>query len=164
MKKFIKQNINNIFVLLIYIAMFFGVAELTPIIFGDLVETESQKILFTILNNVFIYSILFVSCVILLKKEVITDFKVLEKQNAIKVFLICLAGVGLIYAGNFVGNIIVTILGGADNSLNQSAIEKILLSKYGFVMIIFLVVIGPISEELVFRKSFREIFNDSLRK
>lgn len=157
MKKFIKQNINKIIVLLIYIVMFYVVGELIPIIFGDYVQTQSQAILFTVINNAIIYITLIVSCLILLKKEIITDFKKLEKQNAVKVFLTCLAGVGLVYAGNIVGSILTSIFGGTGSSANQEALEKILFSPYGFLMIVFIVVVGPIVEELVFRKSMHEI-------
>lgn len=157
MKKFIKQNINKIIVLLIYVVMFYGVGELLPIIFEDYVQTQSHAILFTVINNAIIYITLVVSCLILLNKEIITDFKKLEKQNAVKVFLTCLAGVGLVYAGNIVGSILTSIFGGTGSSANQEALEKILFSPYAFIMIVFIVVVGPIVEELVFRKSMHEI-------
>ena len=157
MKKFIKQNINKIIVLLIYVVMFYGVGELLPIIFEDYVQTQSQAILFTVINNAIIYITLVVSCLILLNKEIITDFKKLEKQNTVKVFLTCLAGVGLVYAGNIVGSILTSIFGGTGSSANQEALEKILFSPYAFIMIVFIVVVGPIVEELVFRKSMHEI-------
>lgn len=157
MRKFIKQNINKIIVLIIYVVMFYVVGELIPIIFGDYVQTQSQAILFTVINNAIIYITLIVSCLILLNKEIITDFKKLEKQNAVKVFLTCLAGVGLVYAGNIVGSILTSIFGGTGSSANQEALEKILFSPYGFLMIVFIVVVGPIVEELVFRKSMHEI-------
>ena len=120
-------------------------------------ETEQQGILYTVINNAIIYLTLIVSCLILLKKEVITDFKKIEKENAFKVFKICLAGVGLVYAGNFVGSIITMFLGGSNSSANQEALEKIIFSPYGCLMIIFIVVIGPIVEELVFRKSIHDV-------
>ena len=69
----------------------------------------------------------------------------------------CLAGVGLVYAGNLVGNILTTIFGGTGNSANQSAIETIVFSPYGILMIIFIVIIGPIVEELIFRKSIHQV-------
>ena len=89
MKKFIKQNINKIIVLLIYVVMFYGVGELLPIIFEDYVQTQSHAILFTVINNAIIYITLVVSCLILLNKEIITDFKKLEKQ---KCLMVCIRG------------------------------------------------------------------------
>ena len=158
MMKFLKANLNKLLILLIYILVFFVLAELFVKIFENKVVDENSAILFTVINNIMIYLILIVSCCILLKKEIITDFKQLEKNNAVKIFVTCLAGVGLVYAGNLVGSILTTILGGEGSSANQETLEVVLLSKYGPIMLLMIVVIGPIVEELIFRKSMHEIF------
>ena len=158
MVKFLKSNLNKILIILIYIVVFFILGELFIKIFQDKVVDENSAILFTVINNIMIYTILIVSCIILLKKEIITDFKHLEKRIAVKVFLTCLAGVGLVYAGNLVGTILTSIFGGEGSSANQSTLQTILLSKYGPIMIIMIVVVGPIVEELIFRKSMHQIF------
>ena len=158
MVKFLKSNLNKILIILIYIVVFFILGELFIKIFQDKVVDENSAILFTVINNIMIYTILIVSCIILLKKEIITDFNRLEKRNAVKVFLTCLAGVGLVYAGNLVGRILTSIFGGEGSSANQSTLQTILLSKYGPIMIIMIVVVGPIVEELIFRKSMHQIF------
>lgn len=158
MKRFFKNNLNKILVIIIYILMFYVVGELLIKIFEDKIIDENSMIGFTVFNNAVIYITIIISCVVLLRKEIITDFKVLEKKDAVKVFLTCLGGVGLVYAGNFVGSIITQILGGTADSANQKALEMIMFSKYGFIMIVFIVIIGPITEELIFRKALHDVF------
>lgn len=158
MKVFLKRNLNKILVIIIYIAMFYGVGELLKNIFEDKIVDANSVILFTVINNAIIYITLIISCAILLKQEIKTDFKKIEENDAVKVLLTCLAGIGLVYAGNIVGSIVTSIFGGTGDSANQQAIEMIMFSKYGFIMIIFIVIIGPITEELIFRKSMHDIF------
>lgn len=158
MMKFLKTNLNKILIILIYIVVFFILGELFIKIFEDKVVDENKAILFTVINNIMIYTILIISCVVLLKKEIITDFKKLEKHNAVKIFLTCLAGVGLVYLGNLVGSAITAILGGEGSSTNQETLEVIMLSKYGPIMILMIVIVGPVVEELIFRKSMHDLF------
>lgn len=157
MKRFLKLNLNKILIIVIYIIMFFVVGEMLPNIFDEFVTTPEKAILFTVITNAVIYITLIISCVVLLKKEIVTDFKAIEQKDAVKVFLGCLAGVGLVYAGNLVGSILTAILGGKGDSANQAALETIIFSPYGAIMILFIVVIGPITEELVFRSSMHNI-------
>ncbi len=124
--------------------------------FGNFANTDNKKILFTVLINLILYGILFASTVILLKGEIKTDFNSLCKKRATSVFGICGIGLGAGYLGNFIGSTIVSILGGADSSLNQSGIETLMFSKYAIIMVIIVVFIGPIVEELVFRKALHD--------
>lgn len=158
MAKFLKANLNKILIILIYIIVFFVLGELFIKIFEDKVVDEDSAILYTVINNIMIYTLLIISCVVLLKKEIITDFKKIEQKNAVKIFLTCLAGVGLVYAGNLVGTILTSIFGGQGDSVNQETLEIVMLSKYGPIMIIMIVIIGPIVEELIFRKSMHDLF------
>lgn len=158
MVKFLKANLNKILIILIYIIVFFVLGELFIKIFEDKVVDEDSAILYTVINNIMIYTLLIISCVVLLKKEIITDFKKIEQKNAVKIFLTCLAGVGLVYAGNLVGTILTSIFGGQGDSVNQETLEIVMLSKYGPIMIIMIVIIGPIVEELIFRKSMHDLF------
>lgn len=157
MMKYIKQNINKIVLLIIYIVMFYGVANLSGIIFKDIVVENHKEMLYTTVLNITIYTILLISCIILLKNEIKTDFKKLNNTDAMNVFFICLVGIICVYFGNILGSIITSIFGGSGSSQNQEAIEAILLSKYGIFIIIDLAIIGPIVEELVFRKSIHGI-------
>lgn len=158
MAKFLKANLNKILIILIYIIVFFVLGELFIKIFEDKVVDEDSAILYTVINNIMIYTLLIISCIVLLKKEIITDFKKIEQKNAVKIFLTCLAGVGLVYAGNLVGTILTSIFGGQVDSVNQETLEIVMLSKYGPIMIIMIVIIGPIVEELIFRKSMHDLF------
>jgi len=157
MRNFLKSNLNKLLTIAIYIVMFYVVGDLLQNIFADKVVDNNSTILYTVLINVIIDTILIISCVILLKTEIVTDFKIIKQNNAVKIFLSCLAGVGLVYAGNFIGSILTNLFGGQGDSANQAALEKILFSEYGFIMIIFIVLIGPITEELIFRKSMHNI-------
>ena len=56
----------------------------------------------------------------------------------------------LVYLANYIGTIIVMVMGGASNSANQAGIEQI-LSRVPVPMIIYAVLIGPVVEELMFR-------------
>ena len=58
-----------------------------------------------------------------------------------------------IYFGNFVGNIIATILGGIGDSANQGAVISMLTSKYGILFFFIVCFVGPFVEEAVFRKA-----------
>lgn len=158
MKKFFKENLNKILILLIYIVVFFILGDLFYDIFENKATDENSRILLTVINNIIIYTLLIASCVVLLKNDIITQFNKIKERNAVKVFLSCLAGVGLVYAGTFFGTILTELLGGEGDPANQNALEKVLLSDYGPLMIIIIVVVGPIVEELIFRKSLHDIF------
>ena len=155
--KLVKQNLNKILLLIIYIVMFYGVANLCKNIFKDIVIQNNAQLLYSTSVNISIYGILLISGIILLKKEIVTDFKTLYKTDAMRTFLICVVGIICVYIGNLLGSSITTILGGADSSQNQEGIEELLLSKYGVFIILDLAIVGPIVEELVFRKSMHDI-------
>lgn len=155
MKKFLTKNLNNLLLIIIYILLFFVFSELLVVIFENIITTTEQAMIFNISINVFVYVTLLVSGIILLKKQIVTDFKSLSSKNAVKIFCMCLATLGCAYLGNYIGTIISSIFGDTD-SLNQQAIELMLFSKYGFLLIINTVLIGPIVEELVFRKAIHD--------
>ena len=152
-KNFFKKNLNKILVLVIYVIMFYGVSNLLSIILKDFAVEHNQQLLCSTIINVFLYGVLLASCLILLKTEIKTDFEVLNKTNALTVFYICLVGVGAAYLGNAIGSFITQMLGGGGESQNQQGIEALLFSKYGIIIVIVVIFIGPVVEELVFRKS-----------
>lgn len=155
MKKFITKNLNNLLLILIYILLFFVFAELVSLIFEDMIKTTEQAIIYSIALNTFVYISLLVSGIILLKKQIVTDFKSLCNKDAVKVFCMCLIALGCAYFGEYFGTIISSLFGNSD-SMNQQAIQLMLFSKYGFILIIETVLIGPIVEELVFRKAIHD--------
>ncbi|MEG0276464.1 MAG: type II CAAX endopeptidase family protein [Coprobacillus sp.] len=80
-------------------------------------------------------------------KEQFKDFSKNMKDNLIYG---CLVGVGLIYAGSFIGGILTMLFGGTDSSQNQAMIEVITKTS-PVVMVITTVLLAPILEEFVFR-------------
>lgn len=160
MKKFFSQNLNYIIIIVIYIIMFYVFGDLLSNIFSRLVTDEDSILFYRLLINLIIYLILIISCIVLLKKEIVTDFKILAKQDAMKIFWICIAGIGCSYLGNYAGSIISSIIGSVGDSANQSTIEELLFSRYSLAIIIMSVFIGPIVEELVFRKSLHSLLRN----
>lgn len=155
--KVLKNNLNKIILLVIYIVMFYAFSELLYNIFSKFATTEDKKILFTILINVIIYLILFVSGAVLLKTEIKADYNILNKTSALSVFGMCSIGIVLAYIANYVGSFLSMAFGGTTDSVNQQTIEIVLMSKYGFIMAIITMFIGPIVEELVFRKGIHQL-------
>lgn len=155
MKRFITKNLNNLLLIIIYILLFFVFSELLLVIFENIIQTTEQAIIFNISINVFVYVTLLISGIILFKKQIVIDFNNLKRKNAVKVFCMCLATLGCAYLGEYFGIIISSIFGNSD-SLNQQATQLMLFSKYGIFLIIEIVLIGPIVEELVFRKAIHD--------
>ena len=67
--KLVKQNLNKILLLIIYIVMFYGVANLCKNIFKDIVIQNNAQLLYSTILNISIYGILLISGIILLKKD-----------------------------------------------------------------------------------------------
>ena len=155
--KFFKKNLNKILLILIYIVMFYGVSNLLAIILKDYAINNNKQLLCSTIINVSVYLVLIVSCVVLLKKEIKTDFNTLNRTDAMSVFLICVIGIVCAYIGNYLGSFITMILGGSDQSQNQQGIEQLLTSKYGLIIGFTVIFIGPIVEELIFRKSIHDV-------
>ena len=160
MKKFYNKYLNKALVIVIYILMFYVFSLVLKDIFTKFVTNEETAIIYTILINVIVDVTVFTAGILLLGKELLSDFQVLKKTNAMFTFKHCAMFVGFVYAGNIAGSIISSILGGNDSSVNQQSIEYILFSKYGIFMILIIVVIGPILEELVFRKAIHKFLDN----
>ena len=77
--------------------MFYGVANLCKNIFKDIVIQNNAQLLYSTILNISIYGILLISGIILLKKEIVTDFKTLYKTDAMRTFLICVVGIICVY-------------------------------------------------------------------
>ena len=155
--KFLKNNLNKILLLVIYIIMFYVVGDLLGEILKDFAINNNKQLLCSTIINVVVYSVFFASCIVLLKKEIITDFKILDRTNALTVFFVCLIGIVCTYLGNIFGSILTLIFGGGNQSQNQSSLEVLMTSQYGFIVAVIAVIIGPVVEELVFRKSIHSI-------
>lgn len=133
-------------------------------------EIKSNYIPFNSYINLICYLILFAALIYILIKDIKKDFTTLksEKNNlAFKIF----AGLGIFYVINMVisgltsnidyySNIVNNLLGQhkeiSTTSDNQLIIEQILNSNSAWAMFLAAGLLGPICEELVFRKA---IFN-----
>jgi membrane protease YdiL (CAAX protease family) len=116
------------------------------------------------LNALFAFGIMLIVAipmVILSKPVIINDLNLLKKDNESVGTILSKSGIGILYmfAGNIVVGVLISILTSVLSipdqlSANQLSINMMLKSPYSILIIITAVVIGPIVEELVFRKSF----------
>lgn len=159
--KFLKANLNKLLLIIIYIVMFYGVSNLLAILLRDYAINNNKQVLSSTIINLTVYAVMFTSCAVLLKKEIKTDFKKLKKTNSMTIFLICLIGIICAYSSNIFGSLITMVFGGGNTSQNQAGIELLLFSEYGILIAIMVMFIGPIVEELVFRKSMHDILRNA---
>ena len=75
-----------------------------------------------------------------------------KKLSLSEFFLLFLIGEGLMYSGNFVGNFLNEIIGGLVGKMPENEIASIITETPIWLIFIFMVIIGPIVEELIFRK------------
>ena len=120
------------------------------------------------LINLLVYVILIIAVLFINYKELVGDFKefISKKDNII---LKVLAGYGIFYVINIFcsvlisnieiyGNFMNNVLGNGKEIIttadNQTAIEEILSSNGMWMMFLSAGILGPICEEVVFRKAF----------
>lgn len=158
---FIKKNINKITIIIIYILIMFILPDLLNEIFDSVITTKDQALAYSCILNISLYGLMFISAIILLRDELKSDFKILYKTPAIRTLLIVLIGLVGGYCCVFIGNFITSMLSGSnDTSINEMGIREMISSKYGWMLIPTTVLIGPIVEELVFRKALTSILRD----
>lgn len=111
-----------------------------------------------------VYSLGLIVAFVFLGKSLFSDIKGFKKDT----FKTGLWGILFIYAGSIIGSIILAILGLVDDSSNEQAIGQILSSAQStlgiIIMAVVIVIMAPILEELVFRKSFFNICGNDNRK
>ena len=142
----IKSSLNNILVILIYILIFFVLAKLMNNIIDEKIISKDDNIIVSLFMNMFIYIFMFISSILLMVNEIKTDFKILCRTSSINILYGSFLAMLCIYFGNFVGNIIATILGGIGDSANQSAVISMLTSKYG-ILFFFIAFIKFVRED-----------------
>lgn len=119
-------------------------------------EMTVHVINFLSLNNFLVYVLLTISLIIILKKDIINDLIIFNKEN-IKSTLIKLAITTVIFFTIYYTMSYLTALLSDLVNINQSANQEFVelaLEHSTFIMVITTVLLGPICEELVFRKSF----------
>lgn len=140
---------------------YFNIDE--PIYDYKSLESTSLNNYASSLINIILYSILIIGLVILAFNVIKADFLRLGSFGlAIKNASV---GLLLVYAANILSNMITVIVSAlfkerVVESANQMAIVEIISSNYAFLMIISVVLLGPIVEELIFRKAIFSFFNN----
>ncbi|NLN50510.1 MAG: CPBP family intramembrane metalloprotease [Acholeplasmataceae bacterium] len=130
----------------------------TPQIEKEITGSFGLNELGEIINIVVVYILVFLGVFAFSFKMLKEEFQNLPKGILFTIGAIIL-GVLVVYFGNLISAIISQILSilfkeKIVTSLNQATIERQLTSQYGALIIIVVVLLGPIVEELVFRKAF----------
>lgn len=99
----------------------------------------------------FSYIPLLIVIIIFLRKECVEDF-ISFKKNIKKNLLWVLIGIGFMYASIIIINVIYNIIGITGESNNESIIGLLLDSPGVVLMVISVVLLAPITEEIIFRK------------
>jgi hypothetical protein len=160
MKKHIKDVL--IALLVIFLFLFYSDILLLPLyaIGIDVNEwSELAKIIFLLLYESSLVLILF----LIYKKDMLTDWKDFKKnwkkyfEEYIKYWLILLV---LMYASNALIMIIQKLLNHSQEIANNEEEVRKLINNFPIYMIISAIVLGPLEEEIVFRKTCRKIFRN----
>lgn len=109
------------------------------------------------LLNVVIYIILFIPIVWFLRSDLLFDYQLSLKLNK-KIIGFVIAGYLYVIFGNIISNVFINLIAFIFSSnytpaSNQIFIESMLNDNGVFLMIIGAVILGPIVEELIFRKA-----------
>lgn len=97
------------------------------------------------------YMPLLVLIIFFLREEFVEDF-VKFKKNKKKNFLLILIGVGAMYASALVISMVYQMLNITGDSNNEQIIDLLLNSPGMILMVIAVVILAPITEEVIFRK------------
>ena len=145
----------------------FGIA-LTFFFFGSLLQyipilifnldpeklTSEQGFYLNLFSNVLSFTVL----IIMYRKSIIEGFKDLIKKKGkplLRGFDIWFIGLMVMVISNF----LISKLNSGNTSTNEESI-RIMLQAFPVLASLSISIISPVIEELVFRKSFREIFNN----
>ena len=157
-----------------YLIVYFLGAAIISIILGLIIKNFNISMSKSDANsylNLLTYLVLFVSLIFICYKDLHQDIAKLQEDDVSFLYKV-VASYGIFYAINLCismlsqnidiyANICGNLLGQRNNlvlvSDNQSVIEEILSSKSAWAMIISAGILGPICEELVFRKSIFDI-------
>lgn len=166
---FYTKRRTGILTIMAYLIIFYLLASLITTIVVDVIKTDN-RLFETSVCNLVIYTILIIPLIIINYKEIIIDFKKLKEKK--KPILIILASFGIFYTISIVTNFLVSEVETYANivsklmhidpivqstSENQNSIVAMLQGDAMIPMIIAAAIIGPICEELVFRKAFFNI-------
>lgn len=156
-----KNLLKNIIKLLISITLFFyRTIFILPYIYLFNINTKklsaNDEITISLICNI-------IFCIIIIfmyKKELIREWKIFKSNlsdnidTSIKYWLI-----GLFFM--VIANIIISFILNGGQAINEQGVQKMIKTS-PLIMLLTAGVIGPINEELVFRKSFKNVISNNI--
>ncbi len=110
-----------------------------------------------------IYLIIFIGLVFFNIRNLINDLKDFKTEFK-KHFTNILIGIGVFFLAMIASALFLGIFNITSSSDNQEQIEKIMTGYYPIILVPALVILGPVCEELIFRRSFFNIFKMETKK
>ncbi len=155
-KEFVKRfEVVKIIVVVIYALVFLWL--------GKYLATALRKaypdnpMLASFLVNFIIYIFMFIFTVVLLHKDIKKDYLALNKQNAIKCLILVTIGFAISIMFNVIFNLISEIAKLPSDSINEEGLDLVLRSAYGVPYFFIIAFVGPVVEELVFRRALTDV-------
>lgn len=142
--------------IIIYIFLFFLLPDFVILFLQIFIENTMALSAYA---NLVVYVIGFVVLLFYLNSILVNDYHEV-KAKKINLFYALVIGYVIVIFANFASNIITTLLGLTDDSINQTTIEDIIKSGYILPMIISTTIAAPFVEELIFRKSIFGLFRN----
>ena len=157
---------NGFLTICAYILVFYVIASIIITIIQEMFVSTGTGVISSIYNLI-VYILLFIAVVIINRKELLTDIKAFFKSKDLALKIV--GAIGIFYIINIFFNTLISNIEYYANIMNrildkptsitstaenQSIIETILKGDGIIPMIIAAGVLGPICEELVFRKAF----------
>lgn len=149
---FLKSAISFGLIILLLIWSYIVAVILALLGFDYTKFSKIGKFIYMIISEIFLLIIL----VKIYKESFINDFKNFFDKNIKKNFALSLKywGIGLIIM--LISNYIITIVTGGKIAVNQEIVES-LIKTAPWYMAFELIIFAPISEEIIFRRSIRDI-------
>lgn len=153
-KKYInvKQLILGVIVFLIFYCS--SLFQLIPIQLLNLKATNINKIILSCFSNCCLLLILF----LIYRKELKNEYRIFKNNfqtnfdTGIKYWILGLLGM-------MIANLIITFVIGLNQAQNEQAVQK-MITTLPWLMLINAGIIAPINEEIVFRKAFKNAFQN----
>lgn len=159
-----KDNIIALCIIGFYFLIAEGLSYLIQIILVNLATQDFISNNYTYISiflNFAIYVILAGGIITVSYKSIIKDYT-LCSDNTQKMGKSIVYGILIMYIVSYVVSLISTILT-SESSANQEGIDSMLTSPLGYILLFFIIgVIGPVIEELVFRKSVFQVFKNDV--
>ncbi len=154
-----KNLLKNIIKLCIcFFLFFYRTIFIIPIIKIFNINTKKMntetEIILSLIGNIIFGIVIF----LIYRKELIKEWKIFKNNfsdnidTSIKYWLLGLAGM-------VISNLIINFVLNGGQAINEQGVQK-MIDNSPLIMLITAGIIGPINEELVFRKSFKNVFKN----